>query len=508
MDFKQQFKAAARVSTPLVGVHTFDAKSTTDGIKEMAVCDHHYLWDACNGLALADSKTDSRNVLQDAMQKAGIQEQAATIVLPEALRVIASMQESCLVFLSNAHLFWADAPEVIQGIWNLRDILKGNGSMLVLMIAPGIDLPLELQNDVMLLDEPLPTVPELEKIVLQSYAAGRKQNKKLQEPDAALMVKATDALKGLPAFPADQSTAMCLDVESGKLDLPELWGRKKTIVSQKQGLTFCSRTTKYADIGGAANCKKFFTGYMKGKAAPTVILRMDEVEKLFAGSGTDTSGSKTGLTGGFLKWTAEKKIAMAAFVGIPGSGKTEFIYALGNEYETPVIDFDIDAMQDKYIGNTGANFRAATATIDAIADNVLIIATSNGLGSLPPEIRSRMKLGIFFWDAPDADAQKQIWAIWRKKCGIAETDSVDFDTTGWTGREIEECCNKADVLGISLKDASKFVVPVMKSAAAEMQALRDSASGKYISADYEGVYQYSEIQLQATPKTRDRVLKG
>ena len=45
---------------------------------------------------------------------------------------------------------------MVQGIWNLRDVFKAGGQMLVLVTPPGATLPVELQNDVMVIDEPLP----------------------------------------------------------------------------------------------------------------------------------------------------------------------------------------------------------------------------------------------------------------------------------------------------------------------------------------------------------------
>lgn len=502
MDFTAQFKNAARVSTPIVGIRTFDAKSTTDNVRKLKVCAHHLLWDSVNGIRPCTD--EDAPVLSEAIQAVGVM---STVALSEALRVAVKLEPNSLMFVSNVQLYWEEA-EVIQGIWNLRDICKGRGSMLVLLMLPGAVLPKELQNDAMILDEPLPEVTDLEKIILKNYEAATKKNKTIGKPSAEVLSKGTAALIGLPAFPADQSTAMCLDIETGKLDIEELRHRKKQIISQVQGLTFLKSATKFANLGGAENWKSFFSAYMNGKARPNVILRMDEGEKLFAGSGTDTSGSKTELTGAFLSWTSEKKIAGTVSVGVPGSGKTESIYALGNEFDIPVIDFNIAAMQDKFVGNTGANFRAATAAIDAISDGkILIIMTSNGMATLPPELRSRFKLGIFFWDAPDSKAKRAIWDIYRERYEIPKTQQTPKDTV-WTGREIEECCSKAYVLGITLQEAAKYVVPVMTFAQDEMTSLRESAAGKYISADHEGTYQYRKLaDVAAMESEQDRVMK-
>ena len=63
---------------------------------------------------------------------------------------------------------------------------------------------------------------------------------------------------------------------------------------------------------------------------------------------------------------------------------------------------------------------------------------------------------------------------------------------GWTGAEIKECCSKTHRLGITLVQASRYIVPVARSAAEQIKALRQMVSGKFISASMPGVYRYEE----------------
>ena len=58
--------------------------------------------------------------------------------------------------------------------------------------------------------------------------------------------------------------------------------------------------------------------------------------------------------------------------------------------------------------------------------------------------------------------------------------------------EIKECCRKAHQLGISLVQASRYSVPMARSAAEQIKALRQMVSGKFISASMPGVYRYEE----------------
>ena len=77
------------------------------------------------------------------------------------------------------------------------------------------------------------------------------------------------------------------------------------------------------------------------------------------------------------------------------------------------------------------------------------------------------------------------------------------DDDGWTGAEIKECCRKAYRLKMSLVEAARYIVPVSKSAAEQIKALRQQASGKFISASTPGVYQYEE----SSPAPRRRAIR-
>ena len=104
--------------------------------------------------------------------------QAATIGPVDALLLAQKLCEDGVLLYSNAHRFWND-PGVMQGIWDLRDPFKSTGRMLVLLASPGAALPQELGQDVLILDEPLPSTSHLEQIV-REMADFRSQWSKVQ----------------------------------------------------------------------------------------------------------------------------------------------------------------------------------------------------------------------------------------------------------------------------------------------------------------------------------------
>lgn len=513
--FIQLFTDARAVSTPLVAVRTFDPASTIQTITKSL--DNPKLhssgkapgsektplvsWDAIHGLRGLND--DGTTAIANMAQKAdGGTEVAATVDLAIALAVLEFASEDVVVFIHNPQLVWSDDKKVTQAFWNLRDGYKANGNMVVIMTGPGDQLPVELQQDTLLLDEPLPTREELASIVKETfaYAAQNEEYKACKNAATPEVIKATtDALIGIPAFPAEQAVAMCLDKKTGKLDNKQVWERKKAIVSQNRGLTYHNGNETLADMYGVEQFKQFGVRLMTGKKAPTLILRADEIEKQFAGNQSDSSGVKGDMLGEFLTWVEDNKIICTLCLGVPGSSKSHGTYCVGGEFGKPVINYSISAMQDSLVGNSGKYMRNANRTIEAISDSrVWLIATANSLNGLPPELISRFQVGgIFFFDAPEEDERNGIMNLKIKKYGLDASQKVP-NMEGWTGRDIENCARKADMLGCSLMEAGQYVVPLMTSHREQMDELRKSAHGRFLSASKPGVYEYTTLSDAAT----------
>lgn len=495
MEFIAQFRAARRVSTPLLCIRTFDAKSTTNLIAETLSAEIDktplLVWDVMTGLAPLNNTDASKQALAKIL---GSDDQAITIPPAEMLRKIQTdAVEDVIIFMANAHLHWRNDPNVIQGVWNLRDGYKANGNQLILLTIPGAQLPPELVNDVLVLDEPLPTLAELQKTVTDTYKFA-----KVPEPESDTIKAAVSALIGLPSFSAEQATAMCLDIKtdgktrSGVLNITDLWDRKRQIINQAPGLSMYVGKETMDDIGGVQSAKDFIGAVMTGNNPPQTIIFIDEIEKAFAGTGTDMSGTKTELTGSMLTWMQDKGIDGIISIGIPGVSKSALAKAAGNTYGVPVIVFDIAGMQGSLVGESGANLRSSQAVVDAVSGGrVLAIATCNGIESIPPELRRRFNLATFFFDAPTREEKDVIWTIHRRKYQIDKDETNPADA-GWTGAEIEQCCLKANRLRWSLEKSAQYIVPIAVSAKDRIQKIRTDASGKYLSASKAGIYRSDE----------------
>jgi hypothetical protein len=479
VDIIEAFRAARRVSVPLIAIATPDPAATmetlTKEIAAPALC-----WDVVRGVRAV-------NDLGRAAVEATFGDDAAQITNPADLleRAVRLPKETIVVVLQgHRYLEGSGAEAVVQAVWNLRDAFKADTRTLVLL-GPAFSLPAELQQDVLLLDEALPGTDQLRAIVATQYESAQ-----LQPPETAVLDRAVDALRGLAAFPAEQVTAMSLR-KSG-LDLAQLWERKRRMIEQTPGLSVNRSGDIYDDIGGIENAKSFGRRILAGNNPPRAVVFLDEIEKAMAGASGDSSGVSQDLLGTLLTYMQDRQATGIICIGPPGSAKSMFAKATGNTGRIPTIAFDLGGMKGSLVGQSEANIRSALKVVSAVADdNALFIATCNSIGSLPPELRRRFNFGTFFFDLPTADERRVIWPIYLTRYGIAEQKLPDDD--GWTGAEIRVCCDIAWRLGCTLVEAAGFVVPVARSAAQRIEQLRIQASGRFISASHPGVYRYEPV---------------
>lgn len=106
-----------------------------------------------------------------------------------------------------------------------------------------------------------------------------------------------------------------------------------------------------------------------------------------------------------------------------------------------------------------------------------------GISAPAPDVLSKCTdalLGLSAFPAEQV-TMMQIWAIYRKAYSIPAEDPIPADT-GWTGAEIKQVCYLAYDLGLPLREAAQYIVPVCQSAGDQINALRDQAAGRFISA--------------------------
>lgn len=483
------FKAARRVSTPLLAISTPDQQALAIKIAEAINGEAPKIsWDGVRGLRPMNETG------QGALQQFGEEISSVSTNPMEAISMLDELPAKSMVFWMNAHRFIADAV-VAQGILNLRDSFKQDRRTFV-MLAPSFDLPAELAADVVLLDDPLPDDDELGAVLDSVYQAAD-----FDTVDPEIKNKAVDAARGLSAFGAEQIYAMSLTKEG--LDLEDAWERKRMAVNQTKGLSISKNGAETFDsLGGLDAARQFADRLFKGGKPPRAIVRIDEIEKMMAGASgpvSDSSGVSQDALGALLRWMEDTQQDGLIAVGPPGSGKSAFSKAVGATHGIPTIELDLGAMKGSLVGESERAIRESLKVIEGVGgDSVFIIATCNKLDALPPELRRRFRSGIWFFDLPTDEERESIWQIMTKKYNLTETQLDYPDDSDWTGAEIRNCCDLAWRLGCSLKESADYIVPVAKADPKSIENLRNAAVGRWLSASCAGAYRQQFSSKQKT----------
>jgi len=483
ISFMEQFNAARRASIPLVSVRTPDITATLRTISSNKFNERAamILWDSVRGVTAVNEPFGKQLIERICKQLSKQPADFADAV--EMLKGAAYLPEGGILFMSNIHLFIND-PYVVQGIWNLRDVLKANTRMLVLC-DPFLKLPPVLAQDILVLDEPLPDAKQLEGIVKETYNAVSQPIPKVE-----ICERATEILCGLTAFSAEQEAAVSMTKEG--LDFDLLWERKRKVIEQTPGLSIHRGKEKFADIVGLDNAKLYHALRGKsGRKRRRGLVFIDEIDKHLAGFGAvGTGDTTTEMVGALLTYMQDIDAEGSLFLGVAGAGKTLLGRAISNEWGVPCINYDLAGMKGSLVGQSGENIRFANKVVSAVTGGyAYFVATCNRIENLPPELRRRFKSATFFFDLSTRAEKDKAWEYYANKYELKANLSLERPADpGWTPSEINNCCYNAHVLDISLEEAAKYIIPINESAGDEIKRLRATANNRFISASHPGAY--------------------
>ena len=381
-----------------------------------------------------------------------------------------------LIVLRNFHRFLG-SPEIVQAMEH--QIQRGKVSRTYLIVlAPVVQLPVELEKLMLVVEHPLPDQEQLRQIATE--IAG-------DLPDEPNTIRVLEAAAGMTRYEAENAFSLSM-IEHDML-LPEpLWAMKANILRQSSALRL---------YRGEIPC-------LGGLEALTV----------FCNSVLSNTSSRERARGVML-------------LGVSGSGKSAFCKRLGCMTHRPTLILDIGALMGSLVGQTEAALRKALKQIDAMAPCIVmideiekclstggndggvsarlfgtllswlndhtsdsfVVCTANDISKLPPELtRAERFDGIFFVDLPGHAAKQQIWSIYEHEYEIAK-QKYPTDTD-WTGAEIKACCRLSKLLDATLIEAAKHIVPVADTAKESITNLRQWANGRCLNAATSGIYRY------------------
>jgi hypothetical protein len=502
----EDFRAARRAATPIVAISCLDPEACVQGLQRMLGEKVPQVeWDVIRGWRPRNAA--GGEAVKEALQHAGIpvEDLVGPVTQLEAAVVL---PDDTVLYTHNAGLQLRPDKTTamyVQAVWNLRDTFKKGGRCLVLL-GTQVSLPPELQQDVLKLDEALPTREWLIEMVEEIAAANEIQVGELQ------LLAAADALTGLAAFPAEQAVSMSFSRDG--LDVERLWDRKRQLINDTPGLSVWRDGQTFNDLGGLEAIKARFKRIIGGRKPPRVVVFIDEIEKAMAGSSAesgDTSGTAQDQLGKMLSEMQDKEYSGALLVGVPGAAKSAFAKAVANEAGVLTIRFDLGEMKGQFVGLSEERIRHAMKVVEAVGGHggAFFIATSNDIRAVKPELKRRFKKGIWFFDTPDSKERDVIWNIHLTKLFGTEAQKMmkarPVDE-GWTGAEIETCCQTAWEEGVTLHEAAEGIIPVSISGRADVERLRKEADGRYSSTNHAGAYKMRALAEETKPERTGRKL--
>ena len=439
----------------------------------------------------------------------------------DALAIAQATTEPTVFVFKDLHTAFGDngKPADQLVIRRLRDIaysFKNGSSLLTLIIvAPVLKLPTDLDKEITILDFPLPTEAEILKILENMMETNKADGRIIFEVTESGKEKLAKSALGLTLNEAENAFARAM-VEDGKLsdsDVDTVLDEKRQTIKKSGILEFINVDVALEDVGGLQNLKRW-------------LLKRNE-------SWLDEAKSY-GLP-------APKGILIT---GVPGCGKSLTAKAIGAAWQLPLLRLDIGKIFAGLVGSSEQNMRTAIKTAEAIApcilwideiekgfagssgsgdsgtsarvfgsfltwmqekkESVFVIATANNIDKLPPEFLRKGRFDeIFFVDLPTLSERKLIWDLHLNKrltskevLGTTKLDEKLYvqlaeQTEGYSGAEIEQAVVAglfdafSEKRSITPDDLSKSVlnmVPLSITQAEAIDVIREWANVRAVAA--------------------------
>lgn len=487
MTLGERLKELVRAAFGGVYVQSFEHDDAVLEIARLCRQEHWALatWDVDRGLALA-GHGDAAVTAADPLSAV------------RALGALATPDGTALLVLRNFHRF-LNSPEVVQALDSQVQAGK-TGRTAVVILAPVVQVPVELERRLVVIEHELPDRDQLLRI---ARGVATEPGDLPDDPDA--LERVLDAAAGMTRAEAENAFSLGLVRAEGRPAggssrvTPEVLWEMKTADLKKSGLLEMYRGGEtFADLGGLENLKTFCLQALR-------------------------SNSRRAKPRGVL------------LLGVPGTGKSAFAKALGNEVGRPTIVLDLGRLKGSLVGMTEERTRQALRRLSATRPNIcfadeiekglaavagsgvtdsgvsagqfaallthmadhpgdsFFVFTANDITKLPPEFTRAGRLNaVFFVDLPGPAERERIWQIHLARYGIDPGQRRPADRD-WSGAEVETCCETADLLGIPLLEAAQYIVPVSVTAGESVERLRSWAAGRCLSADRPGVYTRGDV---------------
>lgn len=393
----------------------------------------------------------------------------------EVLQRIKGGAEPGFYVLCDFH-HWLD--EHPKNIRLLKDIAQKNasGAITVILLSHSLALPPELSRLSARFKMSLPDDKQILSIIREEAKQwGQNNGDQKVKTDNETLQKLVSNLKGLPRGDIRHLVRGAI-VDDGAItesDIPEVNQAKFKLMELDGILSYEYDTEQFAAVGGMENLKSW----------------LDIRRGAFNGSGNGGDVANIDSPKGIL------------LLGVQGGGKSLAAKSVAGMWNVPLLRLDIGALYNKFHGETERNLRESLAMAEKMSPCVLwmdeiekglstdtsdsgtsqrvlgtlltwlaekqspvfVVATSNDISKLPPELIRKGRLDeLFFVDLPDDKTREIIFKIHLEK---RELDTASFNlselavvTEGFTGAEIEQAIVAAVYSGLSVSGTSEASV--------------------------------------------------
>ncbi len=422
-----------------------------------------------------------------------------------ALLAIKRTRNKGLFVLCDAHHFFT--PENPKSIRLLKDIVLqyDNVNRTIVLLSHAMTLPPELRRQAAEFELSVPSDEQILAIIREEAMAWSSQNnQKRVKTDKLSLDRIIMHLRGLQ--PSDVRTLarqfIRADGAISDSDLPLVSKGKLQLLDMQGVLHYEYSTESFAQVGGLENLKNWLAKRQQAFLSPAANI--------------DTP----------------KGILL---LGVQGSGKSLAAKAVAGLWGLPLLRLDFGSLYNKYYGESEKNLRdslklaenmspcvlwldevekgiAGQSNDDGTSQRVLgtlltwmaektqpvfIVATSNNIANLPPELIRKGRMDeIFFVDLPDEKTRIDIFAIHLNK---RKQDPSAFDlpalavaSDGFSGAEIEQAVVAATYTALAqqqplhtagLLDELSRTRPIAVVMAEDISALRHWAHDRTVSAN-------------------------
>ena len=425
---------------PIVVIETFEEDRAMDLLNRVALKEAMVMhaWTVTDGIFPLGFSDDSRK--------------PETSEPENVLKAIKEVQSSDYYVLCDFHPYLdAEHPKLVRLVKDIALSHRENNKTLI-FLSHKIEIPPELKRFCAWFEMSMPSDEQILSIIREEAKAWSSNNRNARvKTDNQTLQKIVHNLKGLTHNDV-RMLARGLISDDGAItdnDIPEISKAKFQLLDMEGVLSFEYDTEHFRHVGGLANLKEWLAQRKNTFIKP---------------------GSNTDIPKGIL------------LLGVQGSGKSLAAKAVAGMWGLPLLRLDFAALYNKYIGESERNLREAIKMADLMAPCVLwldeiekgmaqqnsdggtsqrilgtlltwmaerkkpvfIVATSNDISALPPELIRKGRVDeIFFVDLPDREIREEIFRIHLGKRNLPEegfnTGMLAELTEGFSGAEIEQC---------------------------------------------------------------------